>query len=70
MKVWMKGWPEDSYITLTRVEFSEPSKGKAWGKGVWKGKDKGEFEVLDSFKRDIWQFEPPEDLQINATNKY
>jgi small subunit ribosomal protein S34 len=53
-----KTWPEDSYWTMTKIDFKDPGHGKAWGVLTWKGESKSgkEERILGPLKRGIWQY--------------
>ena len=61
MKFWRKSWPENSYFTLTKVEWDNVRLGKAWGVLTWEGiSEVQEKEIRGALKLGAWQYKAQE----------
>ena len=57
LKFWRKSWPDNSYFTLTKIEFENARSGRAWGVLTWEGVSKAEEkEIRGVLKLGTWQY--------------
>ena len=59
-RVWMKEWPENSFITIRRIQHCGPRTGRLWGTFVWEGEylKRSVVKVRDALKKGLWNFDP------------
>jgi Mitochondrial 28S ribosomal protein S34 len=56
VKFWRKTWPENSYYTITRIEYENIRNGRAWGILTWKGETATKEESIRSaLKLGTWK---------------
>lgn len=66
---WRSTWPANSYYTITKMDFSDPRHGKAWGKLTWKGEESPKEEQIRSpLKKNTWRYKAPE-IETDQDNK-
>ena len=57
LKFWRKTWPDNSYFTLTKVEYDNMRLGRAWGVLTWEGiSATEEKEIRGALKLGTWQY--------------